>query len=349
MNLKNLFQDFNPSKFVVFTCLLVFTVLFSLRLDKSITWSYWFVFLPIWVWKLLVMIGAFIGSSVWLRNPQYRQEASSANQYKAMIVSCGEHLALLMFELLVVINLESDGHNWLIVFIPLFILSVFCIGACIWCVKNDRSCELELFCAVNILQFIFLALRLDNIIVWSWVIVFIPIWIIMCVAMIGVLYAVALAIILLRSPDILSEQRRGNVSTAIGYSFLVIPLLVFEILLANRLDHMNDFNFITVAVPLVISLVSLICLAFGAKGGNCWWFGIRKDFCQFLLGVCPCLQEYGNISYSIQSNDHDPQPRSPAEEHSDHSLPEVKVKLKGKEISDEPRQSIPVLSMESPD
>lgn len=29
------------------------------------------------------------------------------------------------------------------------------------------------------------------------------------------------------------------------------------------------------------------------------WFGLRKDVCQFLLGVCPLLQEYANISYSI--------------------------------------------------
>ena len=26
------------------------------------------------------------------------------------------------------------------------------------------------------------------------------------------------------------------------------------------------------------------------------WFGIRKDFCEFLLGTCTFLQEYGNIS-----------------------------------------------------
>ena len=30
--------------------------------------------------------------------------------------------------------------------------------------------QLELFCSVNILQFIFLALRLDGFIVWSWVV-----------------------------------------------------------------------------------------------------------------------------------------------------------------------------------
>jgi hypothetical protein len=33
--------------------------------------------------------------------------------------------------------------------------------------------QLEVFCSVNILQFIFLALRLDNFISWSWVVRFI--------------------------------------------------------------------------------------------------------------------------------------------------------------------------------
>lgn len=27
------------------------------------------------------------------------------------------------------------------------------------------------------------------------------------------------------------------------------------------------------------------------------WFGIRKDFCTFILGACPLLQEYANIAY----------------------------------------------------
>ena len=52
----------------------------------------------------------------------------------------------------------------------------------------------------------------------------------MCVAVIFVLYSVGLAIILLRSPDILSEQRRENISTAFGYVFFVVPLLIFEVI-----------------------------------------------------------------------------------------------------------------------
>lgn len=32
------------------------------------------------------------------------------------------------------------------------------------------------------------------------------------------------------------------------------------------------------------------------------WFGIRKDFCQFLLSVFPLLQEYANIAYNNNMN-----------------------------------------------
>ncbi|KAK7093484.1 transmembrane protein 185A-like [Littorina saxatilis] len=344
MNLKNLFQDFNPSKCLVFCCLLVFSLLFALRLDNTIQWSYWVVFLPIWLWKLAVVCGSVVGSYVWWKHPHYRLEGDSYTQYKAMVMCTGLHLLLLMFDILACDNMETNTHSWVLVFIPLIFMAIVSIGICIWAVKNERSFEMELFCSVNILQFIFLALRLDEIITWSWVIVFIPIWIVMCVALIGVLYAIVLAIILLKSPDIIPEQRRGNVSSAIGYSFLVVPLLVFEILLANRLDNTNSFQYIAITVPLLLSLVTLVCLSFGSKGGNNWWFGIRKDFCQFLLGVCPCLQEYGNISYSLQHNDTESGANTPERE-------KVKglSKLKKEAVEEQPKVVVPVLSIETPD
>ena len=62
------------SKFVVYGCLLVFSLLFALRLDGIIQWNYWLVFLPLWIWKTLVVVGATVGSCVWWRNPNYRSE-----------------------------------------------------------------------------------------------------------------------------------------------------------------------------------------------------------------------------------------------------------------------------------
>lgn len=353
LNVKNLFQDFNPSKFVVYGCLLLFSLLFALRLDGTIGWNYWIIFLPIWIWKLLVITGSVVGSWVWWRHPHYRIEGDSYVQYKAMIICTGMHLLLLMFEILTCDKLQSNREQvlWILVFIPLIFMSIISIGICVWAVKHERTFEMELFCSVNILQFIFLALRLDGFIEWNWVIVFIPVWIVMCVALIGVLYAVILAIILLKSPDIIPEQRRGNVFSAVGYTCFVVPLLVFQILLVNKEDGVNSLPYIAVVLPLLISLLTLILMSFGAKGGNHWWFGIRKDFCPWLLGVCPLLQEYGNISYKVQQNDHQNSSREHPERDPQTEAPSKHSKYTSGayEESGTQRTVVPIVSIEMPD
>ena len=57
---------------------------------------------------------------------------------------------------------------------------------------------------------------------------------------------------------------------------------------------------------MYIILINIIFLIFIG------WFGLRKDLCQFLLGVCPLLQEYANISYTLP-HPHG-QPRNPQQE-----------------------------------
>ena len=39
-----------------------------------------------------------------------------------------------------------------------------------------------------------------------------------------------------------------------------------------------------------------------SAGGNQYWFGLRKPPCQFLFSVCPCLQLFGNVSYSLYTH-----------------------------------------------
>ena len=92
-------------------------------------------------------------------------------QYKGMVISFTTNLILFLFELIVCDKLEGNKDtSWSICFIPLFILSLASIGTCIWSVRYDRSYEMELFCSLNILQFVFIALRLDYTITWSWVV-----------------------------------------------------------------------------------------------------------------------------------------------------------------------------------
>ena len=42
------------------------------------------------------------------------------------------------------------------------------------------------------------------------------------------------------------------------------------------------------------------------------WFGMRCDFCTFLLDVCPCLREYCNISYHVPERRTSSPPQQPA-------------------------------------
>lgn len=72
------------------------------------------------------------------------------------------------------------------------------------------------------------------------------------------------------------------------------------------------------------------------------WFGIRKDFCQFLLGICPCLQEYGNISYST--------PSSTETVISDAGSDSTKrEKTKKKPLDDQHKVVMPIISIDMPD
>ncbi|XP_026864517.2 transmembrane protein 185A-like [Electrophorus electricus] len=303
MNLRELFQDFNPSKFLIYASLLLFSVLLVLRLDGVIQWSYWAVFTPIWLWKLMVVVGASVGTGVWAYNPRYRAEGEMCVEFKAMLIAVGIHVLLLMFEVLVCDRIERGSYFWLLVFMPLFFISPLSVAACVWGFRHDRSLELEIMCSVNILQFIFIALRLDNIISWSWLVVCVPLWILMSFLCLVVLYYIIWSMLFLHSVDVIAEQRRTYVSMAVRWMTIVVPLLIFEVLLVHKLDGYNKLSFVSVFVPLWISLVTLLITTLGQKGGNHWWFGIRKDFCHFLLELLPFLREYGNISYNLQHDD----------------------------------------------
>lgn len=365
MNLfQTVFTDFNPSKFVVYTSLFFFSLFFALRADGFIHWSYWLVFLPLWLWKAIVLCGAGVGILVWIlrRNDPPPSETPSiaevnnlpnngagqlsngitatTRHFKAMLMAFSTQMLLLVFEILACDRLESNPDTtlkWIVVFSPLIFISILSVFICIWSIKNDRSLEagnqrmaipgsqplpsfsiqMELICSINILQFIFIALRLDNFLDWRWSVVFIPVWIVMFLALIVVLYSMILACLLLRSPDLFNHHRRGNVNAALGNFFFIVPLLVFEIMLTKKLDYQYSGTFggltphphapylyTSVVFPLLISFLTLLFTSVGRRGGNPWWCGFRKDFCSFLvLNLCPMIQEYGNISYQVHFDD----------------------------------------------
>lgn len=75
-------------------------------------------------------------------------------------------------------------------------------------------------------------------------------------------------------------------------------------LLANRLDGDNHFKYTAITVPLFVSLITMICLSFGSKGGNQCKYYLHKlivekieHFSCVFVGefACYCSQVCGQV------------------------------------------------------
>lgn len=165
-----------------------------------------------------------------------------------------------------------------------------------------------MFFSINVVQFVFLAFKLDRTLHWNWVIIFVPVWVIFALFFIGTFYSLIISFFLSRSVHSFHHgNRRSHVFSVISHFLLSVPLLAFFILLSGKLDALeywlryrfsaSRMPYVVVGMPLYVALSFLLVLSFGSKSGNTWWFAMRKPFCNFVFDVFPCLQQYANISY----------------------------------------------------
>ena len=105
---------------------------------------------------------------------------------------------------------------------------------------------------------------------------FVPLWIVLCLSLVGCLYSCIFCSILWRTPEIAPAAKKAAFAAALGNCATVLPLLAFQILLADQLDGDLQWTHVAVVSPLLLALGTLTLLSFQAKGGNKWWFGIRK-------------------------------------------------------------------------
>lgn len=314
LSLRFLFKGFNVCKFVTYLCLLFFVLLLSLKLDNKVKVSYVVVFLPIWTYNFMVFTGALVGVISFLIRPPSQNDIALRVDFTAMQLTAVEHSFLFLFTLLTYCKLELSNVfrdslelHWIVVFSPLFTLSVASIGLVIWAIRRDKSFEFELFFAVNIVQLFFLAFKLDDLVDWSWAVVFIPLWVVLSLSAVGVIYALVLSIVLARSRHFVPSHRRRHVTSALFHACLVVPALICMVLLTGKLDasEWSDHDpksgmpFTVVFSPLLVSLLCLMLMSCVHGGGNVWWFGLRQPFCTTLLDSCPCLKQYANISYKV--------------------------------------------------
>ncbi|CAF1367095.1 unnamed protein product [Rotaria sp. Silwood1] len=319
MNRVSVWQEFNACQFLVSFCLLIFSILYAFREQLFISWPYWLVFLPLFIWKSLAIVGAIIGICTYCCIRSRNRERNSPIQCRALFFNLIETILLLFFEILVCYNLDQPPGSeyrltWIICFLPLIILSIISVFTYVWLLRHGRSWEIQALFVVNILQFIFFALKLDNsIITWNYAAVFIPLWIVMGISIIFCVGRLIWTFVHYHRNDIThvsNGQQRVNrrfchilASPTVGHIYVLLFLLIFQILLVFYLEHLFDLSFIVVCVPLYFALIILIYMSFGSRvPANHWWFGLRQDACEWLLHLCPIFETYANIEYNFTTS-----------------------------------------------
>lgn len=66
---------------------------------------------------------------------------------------------------------------------------------------------------------------------------------------------------------------------------------------SNRNSSLSPIrlSYFHVSLPLYVTYLSLIFLSFNNHTGNTLWFGMRRDFCEYFLLMCPVFKTYGNV------------------------------------------------------
>ncbi|UJR33446.1 hypothetical protein I4U23_020891 [Adineta vaga] len=307
MDTSQYIQACNPARFVITCSLLIFSILFALRVDGFIKTSYWLIFLPLFIWKMLVVFGACTGVFIWCKNTeQNRLLRAPDNDCRALIIYFFIHILIFTFEVLTCDKIENELETqWIICFTPLLLCTVVSFISCLWSLKTQRNFLIQTFISINGLFFLFLPLRLDGVFTWRYSIVFIPIWISLGIALLFVFIKIILALVHRCSRRLVTNQREiTTISEAIIYALMFIPLGIFAILLVDRLDkedneQLSKLSYSIISIPLYITLIAWMMFSFGSTDGNPWWFGLRRDPCEIILGQCPFISLYFNNQYKF--------------------------------------------------
>lgn len=218
-----------------------------------------------------------------------------------MIISASLQFLVFLTELLIAINIDThDTIPWSVVFVPMYILSIVSIPTCIWNCYRKRSIEIELLSMTSFIQFIFLSIKLDNAVNWTWAIILIPLWLLYCAFISGLIVLAVitlLAYILGENQQEMEDRKLPDILFFVCSAFFSIFIIIFMSLLVSRLDDNISTPYSVIMVPLYIALFSLLSSTLSRRPANIWWYGIRKNFVELSLDCCPFLQEYANVSY----------------------------------------------------
>ncbi len=300
-------DNFNRRQFFALSLVFMFIALLSLRLNDFILWPYWVVFFPLWLWQSVMFGGFLFEIFAFCRSPRYYIETQA--HFKQTFFDSFFYINLLFFEVLACYRLERGHHSWVSVYIPLVILSTSGIFVSFWAIRNDFDCDLQLVVSANTLFFIFVALRLDNFILWSWKMVFLPNWIAFGFFFTLDFIEIVISILRFTCPSVLPNYRQQSFCITLGYAISMLLIYTSGVILTLKLDGDFGLPYVIITSPLMSALTVFMSLCFSTRP-HFQWRRCLQLVNRYAVEVCHPLQEYGNISYKLSSL-HRPPPYDP--------------------------------------
>ncbi|KAI8091165.1 uncharacterized protein B0P05DRAFT_302528 [Gilbertella persicaria] len=258
---------------LLFTLLILFFGLLVVRIDGIVLWPWPFVWIPAWIVDFILLFSLVH----YLFRPTQEQESK---QYDPWIQGCQKSVYLIQFTLLIVFQVFivlqlNSSLNWSAcnIFIPYFVYEGIAwilngIKILVGCLALDSMLERQKipafifsqcwFSVLRFCTFLLIALRLDQYITCSWVIVFIPVY------LTGFKWALELVYRYcvysrMTQPDI---AQQGKITVLVGaVAFMMIGILSYALigLIARRLDGVLYVPMSSVFIPLFIVLSFCLC------------------------------------------------------------------------------------------
>lgn len=296
--------------------ILLFSILLAFQLDSFLYTSVWVICIPIWLWDILAVIGAVLAIIIWHKNnnntPITNNDDKERKYFRSILPTIFTLFLLIALEMLICINLSITVKvYWSSIFLPLHVLAIFAIISFLFTIPSKRGFVLyfDLHFISGVLQILFLALRLDDLITWDWLYVFIPSWLVLTLDWLFYLILVLTFLkikIIRRGPSTANSRVRLQYYTFVLLTpILLILVIVFMLLLALRLDSHIIIHYSAVFIPFYVILLILICTSLTVNRSNPLWFGFKASFFEGILRLCPYLQEIANISYSTSAQQED--------------------------------------------
>ena len=215
--------------------------------------------------------------------------------------------------------------DWLLIFAPLLLATPFLVMSIVWSFKYRHILEIESIIVLQSVQILFVALKLDKILNWQWIGVLAPTWILiilMLTCCVGIMCHFSLNYLKARYlnnfrlnqnqndpnqnaaqqaqafllSDLLAHVSRPIQMLSCGL-LTMIPIILFLIMLIVRLDNSElALPYIIIFAPLIVTALMLFLFNCCTVNHSKWWFGIKYDYCSFILLTFPKLRFFANIT-----------------------------------------------------